>query len=196
MNIYTQCCGLVILIILRYFYDRCRKINVNTGRAFERVSRSVVFSLMMDILSIIAITYMDKLPILLVKIICKAYLCSLCWAALMAFGYVCADISSSDKDIIKWIYRLGFTGIVIIIIINGLPLSIYSEDRIVYTYGPGTIATYILTSLLMAAILYTTVRHKKEINFRRRRGVTVWMCVWIFAAIICLLPRSDTLLPP
>ena len=133
MNIYTQCCGLVILIILRYFYDRCRKINVNTGRAFERVSRSVVFSLMMDILSIIAITYMDKLPILLVKIICKAYLCSLCWAALMAFGYVCADISSSDKDIIKWIYRLGFTGIVIIIIINGLPLSIYSEDRIVYS---------------------------------------------------------------
>ena len=184
MNIYTQCCGLVILIILRYFYDRCRKINVNTGRAFERVSRSVVFSLMMDILSIIAITYMDKLPILLVKIICKAYLCSLCWAALMAFGYVCADISSSGKDIRKWTYRLGFTGIVIIIILNALPLSIYSKDRIVYTYGPGIIATYILTSLLMAAILYMTVRHKKEINFRRRRGVTIWMLVWIFAAVI------------
>ena len=184
MNIYTQCCGVVLLVIMRYFYDKSRKIKVNTGRAFEILSSSVFFSLCLDIVSVILIYYMDRIPLWIVELVCKAYLCSLCWAGLMAFRYICVDIFSSDKDMKKWTFRITFLGIVILIIISILPISLHNEYRKIYSFGPSTIATYCLVTLIWVLITTMIVRHKKEINSRRRKGVSVLMYVWMLAAII------------
>lgn len=184
MNIYTQCCGVVILLILRYFYDRCRKVKVNTGKAFETLSASVLVSLIMDIFSVVAIYYMDRIPFWIVELVCKVYLCSLCWAALMAFQYICVDIFTSDKDMKKWKGRISFTGIVNLILIFFLPIYIYKKDRKIFSYGPAAVATYVFTALLLFSILIMIVRHKKEINIRRIKGIIVWMYVWLLAAII------------
>lgn len=184
MNIQAQLCGIIILVILRLFYKKHKKLELNTSRAFIAIWDSVLVTLILDILSLVGIRFMDNIPMIIVKFVCKGYLCSLCWCTLMAFRYICVDIFRKREDVKIWINRVYFTGTVIIILLYLLPISIYTNASKVYTYGPSVIATYIITITLMAAVFHMIIRYKKQINHRRREGVAMWMVVWLCAAIV------------
>lgn len=191
MNIKVQCCGIVLMLVILYFYGRQKKIRLNTEKAFLRIFCTVMVSLVMDILSLIALTNMDKLPVAAVNIICKSYIATLVLAALSGVLYVCADIYKGSvryKKAVNFYGILAAAGIVLIFI---LPIykTCLSED-VMYTSGPSALVTYAFSFLFFAISLVLMHRHKKEMNPRRWEAVHIWIALWILAAVIQFLMKE------
>lgn len=192
MNIQTQCCGMIVLLVLFLFYRRQEKVNLNTEKAYGRAFAITVLSVSMDILSVIAIVNMDKLSIHFVKFICKTYLASMIGVALSSLLYIYADLYSKDgtyqKFIKKYIVLAGICAILIYI----LPIYIHcdAQGKDVYTYGPSAMATYAFALSVVIINTYSVIKHKNRINARRREAVFIWMAVWVSAAIVQFVDKS------
>lgn len=192
MNIQTQCCGMIVLLVLLLFYRRQERLNLNTGKAYWRAFCITVLSISMDILSVVAIVNMNRLPIHFVNWVCKTYLVSMIGVALSSLLYIYADLYSKDGKyqifVKKYIAIAGIGAILIYI----LPIYIYceAEKADVYTYGPSAMATYVFALSFVIMNTYSMVKHKKRINPRRREAVFIWMSVWLSAAVIQFVNKS------
>lgn len=185
MNILAQCCGIVLLLVIIYFYSNQKKVQLHTGQAFMGIWSVTFISLLLDANSMVLLTYREQLPNSLVKFGCKAYISSLVWAAIFCVIYVCSDIYEKGRMYSrykKWLYTCG---IICTLIIFALPIKIHAESATdTYTYGPAVIMTYILTAMVLLLLMFLICRHKDKINPNRRRAVWVWIEVWLLAAVI------------
>ena len=53
MGIITQLCGIVICMVLAFFYQQQRKLGLDTQKAFVRVWKMVLLGLILDITSML-----------------------------------------------------------------------------------------------------------------------------------------------
>lgn len=192
MNIQMQVCGLIILLLILYFYKRQDTVGLYTEALFRRALYTCMACLVLDILSVILIVNQDRLPGLLVRAECKMYLVSLVGTGYVALAYACADAFSLTK-VSKFVKMIGAASAVAGIVIFLLPVNIFCEGRDVYTYGPACIATYIGAVVLLLATLFYTARSGNGMNPRRRRAIRIWMIIWLAAAVIQLM-NSEILL--
>ena len=186
MTIQTQCCGVIVLFVLYLFYRRQEKVKLNTEKAYWRAFCITVLSVCMDILSIVAIVNMDRLPIHFVNWVCKTYLVSMIGVALSSLLYIYADIYSRNGRYQRFLERYIALAVCGAVLIYVLPISIYRdmERAAVYTYGPSALATYAFALSFVAINTYSLIKHKDMINARRREAVFVWMLVWVSAAVV------------
>lgn len=186
MNIQTQCCGIIVLFVLYLFYRRQEKVKLNTEKAYWRAFCITVLSICMDILSIVAIVNMDRLPIHLVNWVCKTYLVSMIGVALSSLLYIYADLYSKNGQYQRFIKKYIVLAVCGAVFIYILPISIYRDigKTAVYTYGSSALATYLFALSFVAMNTYSMIKHRAMINSRRREAVFVWMSVWISAAIV------------
>ena len=186
MNITAQLCGLIIISLLVGFYNRLRKVGTRSEIVFSWVLNMILFCDAMDILSIIGITYRAYLPDLLVNFICKLYIASLVWITCLGLNYSGVDIYHG-----RWPRRMAVLAQVflsgITILIFALPIHIYQEGRIAYTYGPSTIVTYAGALGFILATTLFILRHWNAISPARRKVVLLWMGIWMAAALIQML---------
>ena len=185
MNIQMQVCGLTILILLLYFYKRQDTVGLFTEILFKRALYTCLACLVLDILSVILIMKMEYFPLVLVKTECKMYLISLVGTGYVALVYACADAYRLAKanQIVKTM-RIAVAAVAIVIF--ALPIDIFREGRIVYTYGPSCTATYIgAVSLILVTLFYVTGK-KNGMNPRRSKAIRVWMVIWLASAVIQL----------
>ena len=184
MNIQTQCCGIIVLLVIYSFYRRQNKVNLDTEKAYWRVFCVTAVCLCMDIISVIAIINRDKLPLFALHFICKTYLVSMIIVALSNLLYIYADLYSKSGKyqlfIKKYIVLAAFGGVMIYI----LPIYIYHEGNSLYSYGPSALATYFFALTFLVMNLYSMIKHKNMIRESRREAVFVWMIVWVLAALI------------
>ena len=189
MPIQVQCCGLLLMLILIYFYRSQQTIKLNTEMAFWNSFRMTLLCVAFDILSCIAISLMDVLPLLVVEIISKTYLASLVGVAFFALLYICTDIYSKRLLFNKMLIRYGTIVFVAIVLIYVLPIEFYldREEGVLYSYGPSDYATY---GFALATVIFLTVllvKERKNISLVRRRAVQIWVGEWCLAAIIQFL---------
>lgn len=190
MNIVAQCCGIVVMLVLMFFYRKQKKIKLNTGTAFMGIWIAILLALIFDIASLVCIHYNDMLPEVLVFGMCKAYLASIVFEALMAVRYICVDIFNSRKAERTWSHRVGVSMMIATIIIFCLPIQAFKEQLVAYTYGPSVLATYIMAVGLLGAIFFLLFKYKDSINKKRRRGVIIWMVIWLAAAFVQFINNS------
>lgn len=183
MNIQMQLCGLLILLLLLYFYKRHDTVGLFTEKLFQRAIYVNVVGLTLDIFSVFLIVNMDKFPELLVKTECKLYLISLVWMGYMALAYASAD-AYKLSDSKRFIKLFSLVVIADSLIIFCVPVYIFHEGNIVYTYGPACIATYIGALAFILVILFRISRKGLIVNPKRRTAMRTWMIIWIMAAVI------------
>lgn len=195
MNIKTQCCGIILLLVLFEFYRHYRKVELNTGKVFGRIFFLTFCSIVLDTLSVVAIINKDILPLWLVELNCKSYLASLVAVVFCSVLYICADVYIQNRKLKKKVWILIVISLIEEAIIYFLPISYYyAEDTgIVYTHGPSVFMTYIFVFSFMLFNIYFMIHKKKEIDPRRRSVVFVWMAVWIAAATFQFF-RNDILI--
>ncbi len=186
MNIQMQVCGLIILLLILYFYKRQDTVGLYTEALFRRALYMCMCCLVLDIVSLILIVKQDSFPGVLVRAECKMYLLSLGGTGYVALVYACAD-AFGLTHINNFVKRLGIVAAVVGVIIFSLPIYIYCEGRDVYTYGPSCIATYISAVVLILATLYYTTKRGNGMNPRRRRAIRIWMTIWLVSAGIQLM---------
>ena len=185
MNVHVQCCGIILLIVLLYFYSGQRKVRLNTERAFLRIYISAFINLILDISSIVAITYRDTLPDVFVELVCKLYIMTLVLVNLFSMLYVCADIYIDKKEYSTIQNRFTVFSVIGMIFVLILPIYINAEERNkTYTYGLSVIATYISVFVIIFSTIYLIKRYKSRLNQKRRESVLIWFTIWIVAAVI------------
>lgn len=188
MNIKVQCCGIVLMLVILYFYSRQKTIRLNTEKAFVRMFCIIMTGLVTDIFSLAALTHMESLPVWLVDFACKLYISTLVLAALSGVLYVCVDIykeSSRYRKVSGFYSMLAAAGIVLIFICP-IEKTCLNED-VMYTSGPSALVTYAFALFFFAATLFLMERNKKKMNFRRREAVHMWIALWMAAAVIQFL---------
>ncbi|MDE7477178.1 MAG: EAL domain-containing protein [Lachnospiraceae bacterium] len=186
MNIEMQVCGLIILLLIFYFYKRQDTVGLYTETLFRRALYTSMGCLILDIVSVILIVNEDKLPLPLVETECKMYLVSLVGTGYVALVYACADAFSLTK-INQFIKMMGVVTAAVSVVIFLLPVNIFWEGRDVYTYGPACIATYIGAVLLILSTLLYAANRGNGMNPKRRRAIRIWMYMWLIAAVIQFL---------
>ena len=183
MNIQMQVCGLIIILLILYFYKRQETVGLYTEMLFRRAAYMCIACLVLDILSVIFIMGRSMLPDLLVRGECKLYLASLVGTGYAALTYACAD-AFGLMQVNRFIKKMGIAAAAVSVILFLLPIGIYHEGRTVYTYGPACVATYIGVVLLIIATLVYTAKRGNRMNPRRRRAIRTWMGIWLAAAVV------------
>lgn len=183
MNIQLQCCGLVIIALLIFFFFNQRRVGLFSERIFLQTITLTGISLILDILSIVAITYMDSLPMILVKGICKVYLASLVMAAAQALFYVLVDMHD-EKGYLRIVgyIRIATLGQDLFVLLT--PISIYRDGEVMYTYGPSVLLTYLFAVSYVIAVLVCAAVFRRMVVRNRRIAVCIWMTMWMGAAIV------------
>lgn len=156
MNIVSQMCAIAVMFVIMYFYISQKKIILHTSKAFVEVWIAGLLSLFFDIFALVAIEKRSGYPHTATNIICKLYLWTVTWVAMVAFWYICVDIFRKKELERKWRKRLWIFGSLTDILIMVVPIKIYDSDNLVYTYGPAVIITYAVTVILLALILMLT----------------------------------------
>ncbi|MBP3617625.1 MAG: EAL domain-containing protein [Lachnospiraceae bacterium] len=189
MNIYTQCCGILLLLVIIIFYGSQKRLHLNTGTMFFGTLLVGLFSIVLDALSIVAICNMDRLPEILVKLVCKTYLVSLVALAFCAVLYICTDIYTKRIQYRKAVYCNGIIGVLALVLIYSLPISIHFEGNSldVYTYGPSVLTAYAAAVTYFIINMLLLVRKKAVIRKSRRMAMMSWMLLWLGAAVIQFL---------
>lgn len=181
MNIQVQCCGLVMMGLLLYFYLRQKTVGLYTEKIFLKTLVITIICVVLDVLSIVAITYRSLIPELLLYGICKTYVVSIIWVSFSALAYVVTDLYSEKeyhRAIKKYLLTVCFASLVVYI----LPISYYHEEGVIFTYGPSVLMTYVFSILFIICILYHIIRYGKQLNAKRRDAVLMWMIAWLVAA--------------
>ncbi len=186
MNIYAQCCGIALLLVIGWLYMHQKRLHLNTGQAFFFALSVALCSLVLDALSVVMICNMDTLPLVCVKFSCKMYVSSLVLVLLSTVCYICTDIYSKRIQYYKVVNINVLLSIAAIVLICVLPITIYSdtEGGKVYTYGPSVMVAYILAAVYLITNLVLLVRKKDIIRLSRRKAMAFWMAIWIGAALV------------
>lgn len=185
MNIKMQCCGLAILFVIACLYNRKQKLHIHTKKVFFGIFSITAISLTMDILSLVAIQFMNALPIVTVHLICKIYNITLLLVGTSGFIYVCADAY------IDRIYNKICHVCLAVVIVEGLvvlltPIECITDEagNGLYTYGPCLIFTYIFGIISVLSTFFVLLRKKSRINPSRFKAVILWFSIWLGASLV------------
>ncbi len=187
MQIQIQCCGIVLMMVLFYFYIRQKRIALKTQRAFLWVYGATFVCILLDVFSIGVIEYRHALSEVFARFVAKSYLVSLLGVALSALSYMCVDIYAKQEVYWQQMRRyLILTGAGIVGTYAAPLYYQYSADgtEVLYTYGPSVYVTYGMALVFFVKIFYLLRREKAKINPRRREAVCIWLLVWIVASQI------------
>lgn len=188
MNIKMQCCGIILLLVILYFYICRKKIKLNTATAFMHLFWVTLINLSLDTLSIVFLTHHDNIPGIVINSICKSYLSTIILTALTALLYICRDIYRDAGIYRKYSiagHLVAVSGIILVFI---LPIYKHCEtpDQ-VYTYGPSVVTTYLFSAAILIWIVVLLIRQKQNIHPRRYDAMRIWMILWLIAAFIQFL---------
>ncbi len=185
MNIYIQCCGLAIMIVLMFSYFSQRRPNMYTEKAFICVFVSTFMCVVMDIGSCAAIYYSDKLPVGFVEFICRIYLASVVITAFLGLMYVCVDIYRKKPPSRMLAFQHGIAMLIGVACVMTLPITIYrGSDNLMYILGLGSTATYFFSIYFLVVNLVQVVFQSARINPRRKEAILTWMFLWVGAGLI------------
>ncbi len=189
MNIKVQCCGLVILLFIYFFYMQKRTLHLETEKAFMRAFWTSTICLALDICSVYMILKIERFPYWLTITVCKAYLVTLIGVGLMGLLYVCTDLSMFRQTHRKLIRGYEVFAILLCATIAIVPIQIYRnlDQGVVYTYGTAAGVTYVGAASMIFISIYLSIQHRREIHTRRGRAVLTWMGLWLFAAVLQFL---------
>ena len=106
--------------------------------------------------------------------------------------YVLTDLfpEKKHKRINSFILAVGLIQSAIVYL---LPIHIFDDGKLVYTYGASVTCVYIFAALYILVTLIVTCVFYKKLNPRRAFAVFLWMIIWSGSAVIQFL-NSDLLI--
>ena len=189
MNIEFQLCGFLICALLLFFYIGKRSMQLYSERIFFCILVMTLLLITMDMVSVVAIAYRNRLPELLVEMICKLYASLLVIEGFMALVYILVDVLTEKKH--RRVLRIlsVLVGIQALFIYL-LPIGIFSEGRCVYTYGPSIILVYASAVTYLVSAIVVAYTKRRKINARRLLAFSLWVGIWLVAAVIQFLDNT------
>ncbi len=190
MNVMAQTCGVIIIITLLFFYQSQKKLRLRTERMYTGMLYISLFVFLLDLASVHMIRFQDKFSPILVTVVSKIYLVFLISILAAGLIYINDDIFRKRRSFFSNVIGqmiIICTGIVGVMV---LPLYIYSEGDVIYTYGPSAMLTYGVAFYCICMIVTLTIFFRHRMNSDRVKAVLLWMGIWCSAALVQLfIPR-------
>ena len=174
-----------MLIILLVIMWRDKSLELSMNRKFRVAVLSCIACLVMDITSVVAITYADKgmFPRPAALIICKLYLVLLINVGYRGFLYAATEFfGEKDHFHIRNTYRWMFIAGAVAIL--ALPIDYHAEGRTVYSFGPSALAAYVFALISFISTILIAFTDKEATSKRRRRIILLWQICWLLAALL------------
>lgn len=189
MNIKVQCCGIALITLLAIIYGQQKKLKLTTNKVFQGCFWASLFCMAMDIISLFAIVFREKISLVMAELVCKTYLVSIVLVALLSVVYVATSVSFHLTDYKKNIFACVIFAVFIAGLIYALPIRMVEdvENNLAWSDGPSTYATYLGVLLLIVINIVQLFVYKQYIYDRQRKTVLIWMFMWIMAASVQIL---------
>ena len=187
MHIQIQCCGIVLMMVLLFFYLRQKRISMNTEKAFLHAFCLNLFCIVLDVFSVVVIYQRNRLPGWFVDFICKSYLITLVGVALCSLLYICVDIYVSKAEYRKAVRRYQLITLADAVLVYILPIYYqFDEDGTTFlvTYGPSNLVAFWVAIGFLVVNFFLMKKEKNRITPRRREAVLTWMVLWVCAAML------------
>ena len=184
MNIVTQICGFMLLMLLYVFIRSQKSLGLYEDRIFLYVLCTTMVSLVLDIMSVLLIIYSDYFPEAIVIAVAKLYVSMLTWDGWMAFVYMMLDVVP-ERVHRRFVGRMATFNLCITAVTLLLPIETHYDGNLeLYTDGPSTIVVYASAALYSALIIISVIIERKKINPRKLLGMVVWVAFLVGAAVI------------
>ncbi|MCR5417089.1 MAG: EAL domain-containing protein [Pseudobutyrivibrio sp.] len=186
MNITSQFCGLIIILMLLIFYRRQPTMGLASERSFKLTLYSILTCLILDMTACYFISHSYLFNQSIVLFVNKLYLISIESTIFSVLSYTIAEIVErygNAEDQLKKVGAHIFYVIGIIVTLY-LPISTYFDGRYVYAKGLAVYATYCISSLYTLVILYYSFKLRQYIKSKKRHAIIFTAIVWGFAAFI------------
>ena len=186
MPIQTQCCGLILMVILLYFYKSQKTIKLQGELAFWNAFTMTFLCILFDILSCVAIVFSEYIPAMVVNFFCKIYIASVVCVAFFALLYIFSDIYTSRTAYRRAILRYAAMVGGALAVILSVPIHFYYDPakKILYSYGASCYCAYAFAAVTVTVILIRLYADRAKINKGRRSAVYIWLAIWIAALVI------------
>lgn len=184
MNIASQTCALVVLVVISIFFITSKPLKLQTTIAFYLMLFLSMGMVITDIISIYLLNHLEVTPPALMEFFARLYLLFLNAVVYSAIYYAYSDVYGNTRmrKVISMLKAAVFFFADIVMLIS----PVYWEGRsgIVYTYGPAVQVTYVIGIYGIFVLFYLVVSSKRIMNKRRRYAIALWVFVWIVAATI------------
>ena len=186
MNIYTQVCGLFIVLLLLIFYKKQPTIGLETEKKYIYILYAVLGCVVSDIGSVILITNSEMYSYETITMIGKLYLISIFAVTYLTLAYEFTEIQPRLPKQVPNGLQFGFRmfAIVVVLFILFHPLYFVHNGNAVYSYGPACTVTYICCFFTIVTTLIGTYKFKRYINPKRRQALQLWMYTMLVFAFI------------
>ena len=171
MGIITQLCGIVICLILAFFYQQQRKLELATQSAFTRMWFVVFLGLVLDILSIGVTRQTNFWGEIITAMVCNLYLMTILWEQVPGVLYIDTYISEQHdfKQKETWTHIIfGIVGSAIIVIAPIANMANRGKDG--YHFGQASIITYILEIILLIRMITMLTKYRRQMPKDSRRA--------------------------
>ncbi|MCQ2519738.1 MAG: GGDEF domain-containing phosphodiesterase [Lachnospiraceae bacterium] len=184
LNIEFQMAGLIITGVVMIMCQGQKRLEFQTEKAYIRLLVSVIASIILDILSVLAINFQDRIPQALLQLSCEIYLLSIGCATLMAAFFVLSELSYKFR---KNVFLLLFVPILVqLIILLIFPTKIFFDSTTgnLYSYGITANATYGVVVLYIIFMLAVTLYFRKSMSPKKCYSIYFWMAAWVISGLI------------
>ncbi|MBE6149911.1 MAG: response regulator [Firmicutes bacterium] len=180
-SLYFQFLSCFYIVLLTIIYFCKRRVNNKETKIYSYLIISSIIGLILDFITTY-LAYIDVTNIFL-NPLCKLYLLYIVmWCYLL--GIYIFYISSPGKILKKIMFLYNILTIIFSIIIMIIPLYNFSENGVIYTYGPGANTTYIIVGIDLFIYLLLFIFNFKKINIKKYYPVFAFMVLLIMSAII------------
>ncbi|MBE5901527.1 MAG: EAL domain-containing protein [Lachnospiraceae bacterium] len=191
LNIVLQSCAMVMLFVVFLIFVKEKSLDLYSRRRYFWTLLSGILCLSLDIASIFGIygATVGTFPVVGTQLICKLYVVSLAFQSYQGFLYAAGEFfAENSHKLLKRLYQIWFClGAVAIM---ALPIRYIMWGRVVYSYGPSTEATYIVTVVFIISTIVMAFRGTEQASERRRWAILLWQGCWLAAALIQLFNKE------
>lgn len=174
-----------MLVIVFCIFVSEKALDLYSRRLYFYAMVSDFICISLDILSIFCIagSYSGQVPRWITLLVCKLYVASLIFQSYEGFLYAANEFFiKGSHNKLRWVYRIACAAGILAAMI--LPIDFYMENRIVYSFGPSTSATYVFTILFIVSTIFMAFQRADISSRRRRRTFLLWQGCWLLAAVI------------
>lgn len=186
-NIQFQAAGIVLVVLVMSLLWKEKTLRLYTEGIFNVLLGTVFICILLDISSIFALNYEQKIGRGFMVVVCKAYLISIVCVAFMLLVYTLPGIYKKQRHMERVVRFHAIPLAADVILVFVLPIYKYLEGGKIYTYGASVQITYFFALFYLGDALYHTVRYRSRIAKKRRESVWFLICAFILTAVVQML---------
>ena len=186
-NLYIPICGFVwALFLLVIFFSKKREKNIETKLFSGMLITSLIDTIMM--ICIISIAYLAKeqrtMLVLLNKIDYVQFMLWI-WILFMYIYYILKkDSNNIENKMDNLIKKSGIVNIIVAFFVFVLPVNLYNENNIMYSYGPSCNVMYVFCAIYLLLIFLLMISNIKKVLNKKFIPFYVFLVLAFFVLIL------------